>query len=422
MTTRRILGIGAALLTGALTLTACAATSEPSHDRPEADVAKARQLTPSLNDAGFAIFRAAQEGDENLAVSPLSIGTAFGMVDVGASGPVKDALQELFQYWLTGEDRLQGFNSLDLSASSEAGKGAENAEGETVDLPIVRIANRVFVDQEFSPNPDYIATVGRYFGADAIEAPLRTDPQKSRDMIDRWISQRTEGLIPKIMPPTQPNSDTQLILANAVYLKAQWHFPFDAEDTFPRDFSLADGTIIQADAMYQTVRTGSVSTDQYAAAVLPYVGDLEMLVVVPTEGSFNDVVAGLSQDFLDTLDGQWESQQTAIQLPRFTTGSTVDLRDVIENRLGITTLFGVEGLDGIGPQLAVSSAIHATKVIVDEEGTEAAAATVIGIEIASAPVDEPLAVIADRPFLYLIRDTTTGAVLFVGRIMDPTAG
>lgn len=422
MTTRRTLSIGTALVAGALTLAACAATSEPSHDRPVADVSKARQLAPSLNDAGFAIFIAAQEGDENLTISPLSIGTAFGMVDVGASGPVKDALQELFQYPLGGENRLHSFNSLDLSASSEAGKGAENAEGETVDLPIVRIANRVFVDQEFSPLPDYITTVARYFGADAIEAPLRTDAQRSRDMIDGWISQRTEGLIPKIMPPSQPNGDTQLILANAVYLKAQWHFPFDAGHTAARQFFLADGTTIEADAMYQTVRTGSVATDQYMAAVLPYVGDLEMLVVVPTEGSFNEVAAGLSQDFLDTLDSQWKTQQTTIQLPTFTTESTVDLRDVIENQLGIAHLFGVEGLEGIGPQLAVSSAIHATKVIVDEEGTEAAAATVIGIELTSAPADEPLRVIAERPFLYLIRDTTTGAVLFVGRIMDPTAG
>jgi len=401
---------------GALMLAACAPAAGPA--RPTPSPGEAVPLAHALNDSGFAIFRAATKDGGNVAVSPLSIGLAFGMVDAGASGSAKDALGTLFAYPASGDALLGAFNSLDLGVVSEKGGGAKDVSGKTVDLPVVRIANRAFIDTSFTPAPAYLDTIGRYFGAGAQTEPLRAQPDKSRKLIDGWVSDRTNGLIPKIMPADLPNPYTALILVNAVYLKAQWWSPFEHDTTSARDFHLADGTVIQTDTMGQGLDARYAESDSFDAAVLPYVGDLEMMLVVPRDGSYDSVEAGMSQAFLDTLDASWTTGHIEVNMPRFTTESTIDLRDVIENGLGTTGLFGADGLDGIGPNLQLDAAVHSAKVIVDEEGTEAAAATVVGVAGTAAPQFDAV-IRADRPFLYVIRDVDTGAALFVGRVLDP---
>jgi serpin B len=415
MRTSAARGVIAAAI-GALALVACAPASTP--DRPTPSPGEAAPLAHSLNDAGFAIFRAAATDGGNTAVSPLSIGLAFGMVDAGASGSVKGALDKLFAYPSSGEPLLGAFNSLDLGVVSEKGSGAKDATGKTVDLPVVRVANRAFIDESFTPAPAYLDTIGRYFGAGAQTEPLRTQPDKSRKVIDGWVSDRTQGLIPKIMPDSLPNPYTALILVNTVYLKAQWWSPFEHDTTSARDFHLAHGTVVQADTMGQGLDASYAQTDAFDAAVLPYVGDLEMVLVVPRDGSYDSVEAGMSQAFLDTLDASWKPGHIEVDLPRFSAKSTTDLRDVIENRLGITGLFDTVGLDGIGPDLHLDAAVHSVRVIVDEKGTEAAAATVVGVAGTSMPQFDAV-IRADRPFLYVIRDVSTGAVLIVGRVLDP---
>lgn len=407
----------AAASVGAVVLTGCMASTAPGADRPSPTPSEAVPLAAALNDAGLCMFRAAAE-EENLAVSPVSIGLAFGMVAAGASTPVDDALRGLFGYPAEGAALLGAFNSLDLAVSSEAGDGAADATGETVDLPVVRIANSAWFDESFTPEEAYVDAVRTWFGAEATTAPLREDPAGSRARIDGWVEDRTEGLIPRILPDSLPNDDTAAILVNTVYMKAQWWSPFEADSTRSLDFHLLDGTVAQAELMTQGMDASCAVTDTYAAAALPYVGDLEMLLVVPHEGRFEEVRDSLDAASVDAIDAALTPGHVLVRLPRFETESTVDLRDVIEARLGVTDLFDTVGLDGIGPELVIDAAVHATKVIVDEEGTEAAAATAIGIAGTSMPLYDA-EVIADRPFLYLIRDTTTGAILFVGQYLDP---
>jgi serpin B len=394
--------------------------SETTFERAPVAGVKTESLARALNDAGFAIFKAGGD-DPNLAVSPVSIGVAFGMVKAGATGPVSDALDQVFHYPASGEELLKQFNALDLSTSSEAGDGASNAKGDTVDLPIVTIANRAFLDKDFEARAEYLDAIHTYFGADAVAAPLRTDAPASRQLIDGWVKQETRGLVPKIMPADQPTPDSQLVLVNATYMKAQWFTPFDASLTQDGDFHLADGSTSTASFMWGTLNVPYVNGADFVAASLPYVGDLEMIVVVPSEGAFGSVEAALSQQFLDEFDAARADGLVEVQLPKFDTESTLDLRDAIENGMGVSGLFGVEGLDGIADQLAVDSAVHATHVIVDEDGTEAGAATAVGITATGMPIfDAELH--ADRPFLYVIRNPETGAVLFVGRFTDPAAG
>lgn len=407
-------------LIAALSISGCA-PADPLTPRAEPVAGSAEELARSLNEVGFALFKAA-DAEGNLALSPASIGIAFGVLRQGSSGGVSDALDQLFDYPASGQELGQAFNTLDLELASEAGDGAQDAKGKTVDLPIVRIANRVFVDNEFQPEQTYLDEVARHFGAAAQKAPLATDAEQSRKIIDGWVDEQTQGLIPKVMPETMPTPDTRLIIANTVYLKAQWLHPFDSNLTHPREFTTSTGKVIEADAMSQDFSTRYVTGDGFDAAVIPYVGDLEMLLIVPHAGEFQSVSGKLSQDFLDALDGSWQSGLVGVQLPTFESSSRADLKELIADRLGVNSLFDAPGLDGIGPDLEVSAAVHATKVIVDEKGTEAAAATIIEVGVTSMPPPPAASVIADKPFLYLVRDVPTGAVLFVGRIVDPTAG
>ena len=389
-------------------------------DRLSADASAASGLARSLNDAGFRIFHASLADGENTSVSPLSIGLAFGMLDAGATGPVADALDGLFAYPSAGDARLGAFNSLDLLASSDPSAMPSPGKGEPAHA-IVRVANRVFVDTNFAPLDSYRNDLARYFGAGTQAEPLATDGTASAKDINAWIDKRTEGLIPTLVTPDAFNSDSRLTLVNALYMKAQWQTPFEHDATHDEPFTLSDGSAVDVPMMHSGSRNGDVYQGKgFVAVTLPYAyNELSMTLIVPGAGDYAGVEAGLDQSTLDTIDAGARQAEYRLALPKFTTGSTTDLRGVIEKKLGVTGLFDTVGLDRIGPKLEVTDAVHATKVIVDEDGTEAAAATAIMAGTMSAPADPPLEIRADHPFLYVIRDSVTGAVLFVGRVLDP---
>lgn len=204
-------------------------------------------------------------------------------------------------------------------------------------------------------------------------------------------------------------------------MKAAWQQPFEEFATSDEPFFLSDGDSADVPMMHSGVRNGTVYEGEgFVSVVLPYAyNELEMTLIVPAEGQFGDVRAGLDQGMLDALDDGATNTSYTLAMPRFTAESRTDLRSVMEGELGIDNLFGVVGLDGIAPDMYVSAAVHATKVIVDEAGTEAAAATAIVAGATSVPVGPDFEIRADRPFLYVIRDTDTGAVLFVGQVLDP---
>jgi serpin B len=415
----------AAFAAAALVLASCAApggsaATDPAADRPAADASAASDLARSLNDAGFRIFHASLADGENTAVSPLSIGLAFGMLDAGATGPVAAALDGLFAYPSTGHARLGAFNSLDQLASSDPAALPKPGKGEPGHA-IVRVANRVFIDTSFAPLDGYRNDLARYFGAGAQTEPLATDGSKSAKDINAWIAKRTEGLIPTLVTPDVFNADSRVTLVNALYMKAQWQTPFEHSATSDDAFTLSDGSAVTVPTMHSGSQHGDVyQGEHFVAVALPYAYDeLSMTLIVPEAGAYTDVEAALNQSTLDAIDAGAKGTAYTLALPKFTTESTTDLGDVIKNKMGVDGLFGTVGLDGIGPKLLVSGAVHATKVIVDEDGTEAAAATAIMVGTASAPADQPVDIRADHPFLYVIRDTDTGAVLFVGRVLDP---
>ncbi len=409
-------------------LASCAAPGyeDPDVARPAPNTVEAPPLADVINATGYDIFHAvAATEDGDVVLSPLSIGTAFGMLDVGATGSVSQALEKLFGFPGEGEARWSAFNALTQGVETEPDPPRLELDPEDdgwyPQAPIIRIANRLFQDKEFEPLPSYPENLARWFGAGIEPLDMRGDPGGARGEVNRWVDGRTEGLIPELLPDGAIHADTVLVLVNAIYILADWQTTFDAADTAPADFTRLDGSTTTVDLMHEgNLLADAVVADGYSAVELPYAGgDLSMLVIVPDAGNYAAIERSLGTEFVASVDASLADSHLTLYLPSFESGSSIDLGDVIEGDLGVTGLFDVEDLGGIGPNLAVDRAIHAAEIRVDENGTEAAAATAITIELTSMPAPPDFEIRADRPFLYLVRDESTGAVLFLGRVLNP---
>jgi len=416
----------------ALALTACSSTttndpyppySDPDVVRPAADSPDAAALAAALNDVGFRLFLDQSDADGDVVLSPLSIGIAFGMLDLGATGVVTDALEDLFGYPVDGDDLWSAFNTLERMIVTDPSQPIPDDDPDgPPQPPVVRIANREFYDTDFVTVDGYDEALMKWFGAGVEPLPLRTDSEGSRQHINAWVEEKTMGLIPDLIPEGAISEWTVMVLVNALYLKAQWASRFDPEATADGPFTLLDGTVVTTPFMHEpSLTTRAAAGDGYLALDLPYAqGDLSMLVIVPDAGRYDEVESGLGADLIADIDDGLEQTTLDLYFPSFESEFDFDLRDAIEGGLGIANLFDVPDLKGIGEEVAVTKAIHAAKIIVDESGAEAAAATAIIMDLTAMPMDGT-EVKVDRPFLYLIRDNDTDAVLFLGRVLDPSA-
>jgi serpin B len=217
-------------------------------------------------------------------LSPLSIGVAFGMADAGASGATADALATLFTYPVQGEERWAAFNTLEQQVSSEDG-------------PIVRLANRQFPDVSFRTTDGYDELLGRWFGAGIEPLPLQTDSDSSQQRINGWVEERTEGLIPDLLPDGFLGPNSVLVLVTALYLvEADWARPFGKYTTEPATFTRLDGSTVTVPMMHELELAGpAVAAEDFTATELPYEGgELSMLIIVPGTGSYEQVQARLT--------------------------------------------------------------------------------------------------------------------------------
>lgn len=415
-------------LVGAFALAGCSATGyqDPVVARPAPNSVDAPSVAVGLNDAGYDIFHAvAAKSDDDVVLSPISIGLAFGMLDLGATGTVSDALDGLFRYPVEDEARWSAFNTLSQETENDPGLASKPASDDDYvppSPPTVTIANRAFQERSYSVLPTYAENLQKWFGAGIEPLNLQADPEGSRVHINGWVGDRTKDLIPELIPEGLITNATILVLVNALYLKASWQTAFEEHATSDGTFTLLDGSTSTVPFMHDgALGASAVFADGYSAIDLPYAsGDLSMLVIVPDAGSYSQIEAELGTSFVEGVDAALQPGTIDLAFPKFESESQIGLREIIEGDLGVTGLFRSGGLDGIGSNIEVAEAIHAAKIIVDEEGTEAAAATAIMMELTAMPVDGTVLRV-DRPFLYLIRDHSTGAVLFVGRVLDPAA-
>jgi serpin B len=272
----------------------------------------------------------------------------------------------------------------------------------------------------------FLDTLARDYGAGMRLVDYKTAAEDARKTINAWVADQTEDKIMDLVPEGALDSLTRLVLVNAVYLDATWASQFNKESTQDGSFTTLAGTTVTTPMMNQNASFAYAKGDSWQAVELPYAhDDLAMLLIVPDQGRFADVEAQLKTGLIaQAAEALTDAGEVWLSMPKFEFRTQASLADALKS-LGMQRAFVLGSADFSSmtneEPLYISEVIHEAYVAVDEEGTEAAAATAVIMRAGSMPV-EPIQLTIDRPFLFALRDTDTGAVLFLGRVTDPTAG
>ncbi len=390
--------------------------------RLDAEPGAAANAADAVNAFALDLYAELAQQDGNLVFSPHSVAIALAMTRTGAAGSTLDELTDVL-YLGSLDDPDAAFNALDQALADRSGTFTRRDDSEA-ELTL-EIANSLWGQQDTTFKDPFLEGLAGHYGAGLRLVDFKTDPEGARQVINEWVASQTRDRIEDLIPEDTLDALTRLVLTNAVYLLAPWEQVFEEGSTAPATFHRLDGTTTSADLMAQAAGLPYAAAAGWQAVELAYAGrDLSMLVIVPDEGSFADVEASFDSALLRTVVDRLESRQVNLRFPKFEFRTQTGLTTALRN-LGVVDAFEPDVADFSGmtddESLYISAVVHEAFIAVDEEGTEAAAATAVVVSATSAPLD-PVELVVDRPFLFAIRDVPTGAVLFLGRVLDPTAG
>ncbi len=347
-----------------------------------------------------------QDSSKNIFISPASVALALAMTYNGASGETKQAMAKTLE--------LQEINPPELNGNTAMLAAIEDNDSQ-VELTI---ANSLWVRQEYPIKQDFLQRQKFY---KAKVTNLDFSDRNAPTVINNWVGQSTDGKINQIIANINPTD--VLFLINAIYFKGNWTTQFDKNQTADYPFYLAAGNR-KHPMMSQKGEYRYYETEKLQAVSLPYGnGKLSLYIFLPNQNtSLADFYKDLNPENWEKWMTLFRNREGLIRLPRFRMESDLTLNDTLK-ALGMEVAFGDEAnFSGIGDNLLISEVKHKTFVEVNEEGTEAAAATSVAIAVTAAPAQEPFSMIVDRPFFCAIRDNQTGTVLFMGSIVEPQLG
>jgi serpin B len=355
----------------------------------------------------------AQEG--NLFFSPYSISTALAMTYAGARGDTEAQMAHALRFDLDQEKLHPAFAALDailkeVQAAGDVQLSVANALWPHVDYPFL---------------PSFLELVEANYGVSLTALDYVADPEGARLQINAWAEAQTQDKIKNLIPPNIINQLTRLVLTNAIYFKGNWAKQFDKAQTQDAPFTVQPGQQVVVPMMAQKLECGYGEAEGVQILELPYVGrSLSMLVLLPSEvAGLASLEARLTPQVLQGWTQRLWETEVQVFLPRFKVEAAFRLDDALK-ALGMVDAFddlraNFAGLDGKA-WLVISAVLHKAFVEVNEEGTEAAAATAVVMALRAVARPEPI-FRADHPFLFLIRENSTGSVLFLGRVVDPRA-
>jgi serpin B len=433
MTGSRVRTVGALTLVALLTAS-CIGSSVPTG--VDMATGKAKLLAAAsdhgalagteIDDFGFDLLRQL-DSNGNLCVSPTSIALALAMVRPGAKGTTAAEMdQVLHSFGSEGQaseivallDELRSQTINDAIHAYPTPAHTRSTPGVELD-----VSDAAFAQKGMPLEPAYLDALSSGFGSGVGLLDYKADPEGARLAINRWASERTKGRVPEVLHQGDVTRDTRLALANAIYLNAGWTFPFDPSRTEDRPFTTAAGSSISIPTMALIdEKVPYVEGSGYRAVDLPFAGgfggSLSMTVVVPDDMAA--FVGSLSAaEFAGIVAGEHD-YEVDLTLPRFSADSRIELKPVLA-AMGMPTIFTDQAdLSGIttDPLLTLEHVIHQANIDVYEQGTTASAVTVaLAVPVSGA---EHVRFEVNKPFLYFIRENKSGAVLFMGRIDDPT--
>jgi serpin B len=406
--------------------------TELRSDAPRVEPAASEAAQASLSEQAFAFdLLHTQAADSNLVFSPHSLSTAFAMLSDAASGQTLAEIEQVLHFGAVDETfhRSQDALALALAARNREAEHGEGAPGEQrdVDAQILTQSNDVWIRRDVPPAPSYLDTLARFYGVGVHQADFEHQPERARAAINAKVSKDTRELISDLIPESALTTDTVTVLTNALYFKAPWARAL--QRPVLGDFHLLDGSSQRADMLRTSGDLRYFAGDGFVSVGLPYYGgELELLLVVPDAGAYNDVRQALSSELLMQVLAEGSAQRVDLTLPKFKVQSIVPATETLDS-LGMKTPFAKyvaefpKLISEKYPNVYVSDVLHQATVAIDEKGTEASAATAIvvtGLTIGSLePTPTPKVVVADRPFLFAIRDNPTGSLLFVGQVVAP---
>ncbi len=385
-----------------------------------AEPAPAPALPPGAVSPAFAVsmyHELAKTADGNVFFSPISIQSALAMTGQGARGETAKQIADVIRIG-------------DADAFARLLAGLQVQGDEKAPRMTLTIANAIWAQEAYPFDQAYVDLVRRQFAAEARGLDFGQS-EASRQIINDWVEKKTNQKIKDLLPQGSINNLTRLVLTNAVYFKADWRSKFEKSMTQDAPFHLsageAEGQGKTVKLMRQIEKFGYYDAKTHHVVVLPYAGTGQgMLLMVPKEiGGLKDVEASLTPEALQQAIAGLAIREIDLSLPRFKIDQAASLADILK-KLGMSVAFDAEKADFSGmttaEKLEISDVLHKAFCEVDENGTEAAAATAVIMGVMSAPPMEkpdPIVVRVDRPFVFAIIDGTTQAVLFMGRVADP---
>jgi serpin B len=384
---------------------------------PDVSTSEQALLVEGNSAFAFELYKAIKEEEGNLFYSPYSISLALAMTYAGARGETAEQMADTLNFLLE-QDRLHpAFNWLDAELAKR-GEGAEGKDGEGFRLNIV---NAIWGQKDYEFLTDFLDVLAENYGAGLRILDFINETEQSRIAINKWVSDQTEGRIEDLIPQGEIDALTRLVLTNAIYFNAAWAYPFNGKMTADGPFYLLDGGQVTVPMMKQTESFGYTEGEGYQAVELPYDGgELSMVILLPEAGKFEAFEEGLQAQQVSDIISGLQPTEVALTMPKFEFDSEFSLKDTLAG-MGMPIAF-TENADFSGMtgkrELSISDVMHKAFVAVDEAGTEAAAATAVDMTLTAVP-EPSVEVTIDHPFIFLIRDIETGAILFVGRVLNP---
>jgi serpin B len=381
---------------------------------PHGSEGAARSLAAA--DQGFAVafFPPAAQAvgaGQNVIVSPYGVSAVLTMLDAGAAGRTATQIETALSLPASGTAVAPTFAAL---ACDDETDGASNDNQLT-------IADAVWAQKGLPLQPAFVSTLAQGYAAPLQQADFANDAAGATSSINQWVSTETSGAIPTLFEPGDLDASTRVVLVNTVYFKGAWATAFDPSATGPAPFTLEDGTAVQVPTMSGLVTVAQTDADGFSVIEIPYKGGAMAMDILVPAGKLAALEASLTPAALAAALGSLgDGFDVQLSMPKFSFRTHLALNPVLQG-LGVTDLFDptqadLSGIDG-ARDLSVSLVVQEAMIEVDEQGTVAAAATGGGTVVSVGPGF----LTVDHPFLFLLRDTKTGSVLFMGHVEDPRA-
>jgi len=394
-------------------LTGCNISDNSVDDNEIIVTEKTARLIKAENNFGFELFKNIynyEKESDNIMVSPLSVSLALAMTYNGADGETKTAMEKTL--------KVNGLSTEDINTSYHDLVEALKSLDPKV---LLEIANAIFYRQDFDVEKDFVTVNEHYYNAEVT--PLDFGSPSATETINGWVAEHTNQKIKTILDKV--SRDHVMFLLNAIYFKGIWEKEFNDEGTEKLPFYLENGDMIQTETMQRLDTLPYMSNDIFSAVQLSYgKGNYNMYVLLPQSGrKLEDIIEKLDEDSWESwIDSFMEKESVDIKLPRFSYKYEIRLNDVL-SEMGMEIAFtpGLADFTGINRAggLNIDYVKHKTFIEVNEEGTEAAAVTIVAIERSSVGGPEKVPFYVNRPFMYVITEKDTGAVLFMGTVKIP---